>query len=61
MSDKILRSCIIKKEGPSVSMNGTYSEIENFVLENMGNIKSCRTIVRGEPNKFIDELCMKDC
>lgn len=59
--DKILRCGITLKSGGIVSKNGTFAEIEDFVLENMGNIKSCRTIVQGEQNKYIDELCMKDC
>lgn len=59
--DKILRCGITLKSSGIVSKNGTYSEIEEFVLEHMGNIKYCRTIVQGEQNKYIDELCMKNC
>jgi hypothetical protein len=59
--DNILRCAITKKSGGIVSKNGSFAEIEDFVLENMGNIKSCRTIIQGQPNKFIEELCMKDC
>ena len=56
-----LRCSIQKQSGGLISTNGSYSEIENFILENMGDIKNCRTIERGNPTKFIEDLCMKNC
>lgn len=59
--DKELRSVIILQSGGQKSENGCFAEIEDFILNNMGNIKFCRTIVRGEPTNFVDDLCMKNC
>jgi hypothetical protein len=56
-----LRSAILRKTGKIVSMNGSYSEIEDFILENMGIIRSCRTAVKGDSGNIISELCMTDC
>lgn len=55
------RSVIIKKSGGMVSKNGSYNDVETFILENMGNIKKCRTSERGRTNGIIVELCMQNC
>jgi deoxyhypusine synthase len=57
--DNKYRTSIIKKSGEIVSKNESYNEVETFILENMGNIKKCRTCEKGK-NNIVQELCLEN-